>query len=84
MRESTIKPTTIFVKGRPHVIDKDKITYDEVVTLAYPQGKRGPLFEYNVAWKDGSHKESEGILQENKTVPIVEGMKFDVSFTDKS
>ena len=75
---------TIFVKGRPHVFNDNKITYDQVVQLGYPHGQRGPLFEYEVTWKDGPEKQHEGMLYENDTVEIVEGMRFYVTFTDKS
>ncbi len=75
---------TIFVKGRPHVVNDNKITYDQVVHLGYPHGKRGPLFEYEVTWKDGPKKDEEGTLSEGAVVEIVEGMRFYVTFTDKS
>lgn len=74
----------IYVKGRSHIVPDSKITYDQVVTLAYPHGKRGPLFEYSVEWKYGPKGREEGTLKENDTVPIVKGMKFYVNFTDKS
>ena len=74
----------IYVKGRSHIVPDSKISYDQVVKLAYPHGKRGPLFEYNVEWKDGPKDSEEGTLKESDTVPIVKDMRFYVSFTDKS
>ena len=74
----------IYVKGRIHLISDHKISYDQVVKLAYPHGQRGPLFEYEVEWKDGPKESEEGTLKENDTVPIVKGMRFYVTFTDKS
>ena len=76
--------TEIYVKGRSHIVSDSKISYDQVVTLGYPHGKRGPLFEYEVEWKDGPKDNDEGTLKEGDTVPIVKGMRFYVSFTDKS
>ena len=75
---------TIFVKARPHVINDNKVTYDQVIHLGYPHGQRGPLFEYDVTWKDGPNKHEEGTLHEGEVVEIVDGMRFYVTFTDKS
>ena len=47
------KQIHIYVRGRKHAFDRDKIGYKEVVDLAYPDGKHGPLYEYDVSWKDG-------------------------------
>ena len=51
---------------------------------AIPDGKHGPLYEYDVSWKDGPKDEEEGILKEGEFVPVVDEMKFDVKFTDRS
>ena len=74
----------IYVRGRKYEIQKEKVSYDEVVNLGYPNGKHGPLFEYDVTWKDGPRAEEEGVLKEGQETKIIEGMKFDVKFTDKS
>ena len=75
---------TIYVRGRPHDILDDKIGYERVVNLGYPHGKRGPLYEYDVTWKDGPKAMREGTLKDGETTPIVKDMRFDVHFTDKS
>ena len=54
------------------------------VNLAYPDGKRGPQYEYDVKWKDGPRGQETGILREGDSVKVIEEMKFDVKFTDKS
>ena len=78
------KETTIYVRGRKHAFGKEKISYRKVVDLGYPNGKHGPLYEYDVTWKDGPKEEEEGILKEGDFVGVVDEMKFDVKFTDKS
>ena len=78
------KPITIYVRGRKHIVEKEKIAYREVVDLGYPDGKHGPLYEYDVSWKDGPKGEEEGTLKEGDSVRVVEEMKFDVKFTDRS
>ena len=80
----TRKDTLIYVRGRKYEVKGGKISYDEVVKLAYPDGKRGPDYEYDVTWKDGPKDKSEGILKEGETTQVTEDMRFDVKFTDKS
>ena len=81
---SDLKEIDIYVRGRKHSFPNEKIWYREVVDLAYPNGKHGPLFEYDVSWKDGPKEEDEGVLKEGDSVRVVDGMKFDAKFTDRS
>ena len=81
---SSKKEIEIYVRGRKHLYPKEKIRYREVVDLGYPNGKHGPLFEYDVSWKDGPKEQEEGTLKEGDSVRVVEGMRFDVKFTDRS
>ena len=78
------KITTIYVKGRKYEIQDEKIGYEEVLNLGCPDRKQGPDFEYDVTWKDGPKDRPEGVLKEEEYVEVVEEMKFDVKFTDKS
>ena len=74
----------IYVRGRRHEVEQETINFDQVVNLAYPVGKRGPQYEYDVKWKDGPRGQETGILREGDSVKVIEEMKFDVKFTDKS
>ena len=78
------KSILIYVRGRKHEFDGEKINYMQVVGLGYPNGKHGLDYEYDVTWKDGPKDRPNGILKEDEYVKIVEDMKFDVKFTDKS
>ncbi len=80
----TRKRILIYVRGRKYEVKGEKVSYDEIVSLAYPDGKRGPDYEYDVTWKDGPGDRSEGILKEGETIQVIEDMRFDVKFTDKS
>ena len=81
---TSAKQIHIYVRGRKHAFDREKIGYKEVVDLGYPDGKHGPLYEYDVSWKDGPKDQEEGILKEGEFVAVVEEMRFDVKFTDRS
>ena len=75
-------PITFYVNGIKHEQKDEEIGYDQVVELAYPDGPQGPRYDYKVTWKDGPRNEEEGILKKGEPIKLVEGMKFDVNFTD--
>ncbi|MXW03421.1 MAG: hypothetical protein F4X59_15045 [Holophagales bacterium] len=75
-------PITFYVNGIRHQEKDEEIGYDQVVDLAYPDGPRGPRYDYRVTWKDGPRNEEEGILKKDTSTKLVDGMKFDVNFTD--
>lgn len=77
------KLVTIFVDGTPHEVEKDKISYSEIVTLAYPDYPQNPQITYSVTYERG-HGGKEGVLAVGGTVKVKEGMKFDVSRTGES
>ena len=70
------KTVNIFVNGRQVTVPKGKITYDQVVALAYPN----PDFEqntYKVTYfrKNDNH---EGTLTKGKDVEVIDDMSFTV------
>jgi hypothetical protein len=72
----------IFVNGTPDEWHHHKISYEEVVQLAFPKGPHGGDVRYSVSWTrpDGE----EGSLRPDHATHVVEGMSFDVRNTDKS
>ena len=72
----------ITVNGVADVWHRRRMTYDEAVTLAFPNGPTGGDIRYSVSWTkpDGQ----EGSLRPGQSVDVVEGMIFDVRNTDKS
>ena len=74
----------IIVNGRPHTVEHDELTFDEVVDLAYPDGGRGDLISYTVLFYEGGGREQEGGLDEGDTVKIKDGTIFNVTRTDRS
>jgi hypothetical protein len=73
---------TIFVNTDPFPWDRPKISYEEVVKLAYPNGPFGGDVRYSVMWTkpDGQ----EGALRIGQSEKVVNGMTFDVRNADKS
>lgn len=78
------KTVTIVVNGTSHEWPKGKITYAQVVTLAFPDYPQHPEITYSVKYTRGHNDKPEGILAPGASVEIKEGMVFSVSPTGQS
>ena len=72
----------IAVNGEAEVWHHRKITYENVVKLAFPDAPAGGDVRYSVSWTKPNGQ--EGSLRPGHSVDVVEGMIFDVRNTDKS
>jgi hypothetical protein len=72
----------IAVNGQAKEWHHHKISYEEVVKLAFPDGPTGGDVRYSVSWTK-PHGE-EGSLRPGQSVHVVDRMSFDVRNTDKS
>lgn len=71
----------IIVNGRQHSIAGDKLTYTELVALAFPGGST-PDVLYSVMYSGPNM--ADGSLGQGGSIEIRNGMKFDVSQTNRS
>ena len=78
------KFVTIIVDGTEHRVPKEAITYEEVVTLAYPDFPEHPEITYSVKYRNGPHGNHEGILYPGGSVRVKDGMVFHVKRTGQS
>jgi hypothetical protein len=78
------KEVTIIVNAEPHEVEKDEITYNEVVTLAFPDFPQHPERTYSVTYERGQGNKPSGILSPGGTVKTKEGMIFKVKHTGQS
>src|SRR5438045_2761612 len=79
------KKVTIIVNGRPREVEKEKISFEEVVLLAFPSAQlQNPDFEYTVTYAKGPKDNKEGTLTKGKSVQVHDGMTFNVTETNKS
>ena len=78
------KTMAIVVNGTQHEVEKDEISYADVVTLAFPDYPQHPERNYSVKYRRGHGNKPEGILSPGGSVKVKEGMIFDVSFTGQS
>lgn len=75
---------TVIVDGRPRRVEKHKLTFDEVIALAYENPPRGEFICYTITYRGGVCTKPEGMLIEGESVEFKEGMVFNVTLTDKS
>lgn len=84
MSENVKKKVTIIVNGTPHLEEKDEITYDEVVTLAFPDYPQHPERTYSVTYERGHGQKPAGILSPGGSVKVKDEMIFYVKYTGQS
>lgn len=83
-RPAPPKKVKIIVNTRPKEVDPGLITFEQVVTLAYPDHPGGPNVSYTVGYRKGPKPNPEGFLVAGESVRVIKGMVFNVTATDKS
>jgi hypothetical protein len=82
--EENRKTVTIVVNTRKHEVPKNHmISFEEVVTLAYPEPPTGQNVGFTVLYQRGQGNK-DGTLVAGQTVKVKDGMIFDVTPTDLS
>ncbi|RTR58806.1 hypothetical protein DY931_21355 [Pseudomonas aeruginosa] len=74
----------VFVNTEPVVVHAHKLSYWEVVRLAYPDAAPGPNAQFTVSYAKGHEGNSLQNLVDGQHVRIKKGMHFNVTPTDKS
>ena len=72
----------IIVIARPREVTGERISYGQVVNLAFPDDPSASQFLYSVHYT-GPHV-PDGTLAEGQSVKLENGMKFDVTKTNRS
>lgn len=84
VRESVKKKVTIIVNASQFNVEKDDISYNEVVTLAFPDFPAHPERSYSVTYERGQGNKPSGILSPGGNVKVKDGMIFYVKHTGQS
>ena len=74
---------TIVINGREHEVEKDEITYAEVVTLAFNNPPNDTTI-FVVTYRRGQGNKPEGTLVEGGSVKVKKGMIFNVTPTNRA
>lgn len=78
------KEYTILVNAREKVWTEKKISFDEVVVLAFGTISIDPNVSYTVTYKKGDNNKPEGIIVKEDEVKVKDGMRFNVTQTNRS
>ena len=78
------KEVIIIVNGTPVKWVKEKISFKDVVTLAFGSYIDRPTMVYTVAYEDGPKENPEGSMVKDKEVFVKNKMIFHATATDKS
>lgn len=85
MQDKDKKQITIYVNGEAHDVEKkEELTYEEVVTLAFPDFPQHPERNYSVKYVKGNGNKPEGILSPGGKVKAKDGMEFTITPTGQS
>jgi len=74
----------IVVNAERHVLHQHRLTFEEVVCLAFDDAVFNDNIVYTVTYKRGPHQNREGSLVAGEAVFITNGMIFNAKRTDKS
>lgn len=83
MAAKPIKTVTIVVNQDEHTVNKEKISYSEVVAL-YLQDGGAASAEYLIKYSRGHSSNVSGTLAPSAEVMVQDGMRFRVSGTGES
>jgi hypothetical protein len=75
---------TLIVNGRPKQWTEKKITFEQVVILAFGTYDPNPNKVYTVTYDKGPHQNPEGSMVKGDKVFVKNKMIFNVTATDKS
>jgi len=78
------KTVTIYINGTEKHVEKGRLSYDDIVALAFDSPPQGENVQISIQYTRGHSGKSKGTLVEGQLVEIVEGMEFDVTPTNRS
>ncbi len=78
------KVYTVIVNTEPKEVAKNRLSFDEVVKLAFDPVPSGPNILITVDYGMGPHENPKGSLRQGQSVRIKNQMVFDVTATDRS
>ncbi|MDR4485261.1 MAG: multiubiquitin domain-containing protein [Nitrospirales bacterium] len=78
------KDIFIIINGREKTVEKKKLSFAELIRLAFENPPTGENIYFTVTYWNGPKKKPEGSMVEGDIVKIKCGMVFNVTPTDKS
>jgi len=84
MENKKDKEFNILINSREKVWTEKKISFDEVIILAFGTISTDPNVSYTVTYKKGDNDKPEGIMVKGDEVKVKDGMRFNVTQTNRS
>lgn len=84
MLEKNKHEIIIFVNGEERIVKKDKISYEEVIELAFGHYDDDGNINYSVIYFKGNNDKPNGFLVNGQEVMVKKGMRINVTRTNKS
>lgn len=78
------KEVTIIVNGKNCVVEKGKISFEQIITIAFGSYEPNPDVAYTVTYSKGPGKKPKGQMVEGDKVNVKDGMIFNASKTNRS
>jgi hypothetical protein len=78
------KEATIIINGTQLEVQKEEITFEELVVLAFPNPPTGENILFTIQYRRGHENKPDGTLKPGEDVKVKDGMIFDVTPTDRS
>ena len=78
------KEFNVLVNAREKIWTEKEITFDEVVILAFGAISPDPNVSYTITYKKGDNNKPEGIMVKGDEVKVKNGMRFNVTQTNRS
>jgi hypothetical protein len=78
------KVFAIVVNAQKKEVAEPKLTFDDVVKLAFPVPPEGQNILFTIKYRKGPAVNPKGSLLEDQSVRVKDGMIFDVTPTDRS
>jgi hypothetical protein len=75
---------TIYVNTDPHLVQHGKLTFQQIVKLAYPDKASDPNILFKVSYRRGQGHSELFTLAEGAEVEAQEGLIFNVSYENRS
>ena len=79
-----VHKVTIIVNGEDKEVDKEAISYEDVIILAFGSYNDSQDVAYTIMYFRGNNDKPNGFLLKGQEVNVKKGMKFNVSKTNRS
>ena len=78
------KTFSITVNGRQKQVERDELSFDELVDLAFDNPARGPQIVFTITFREAGGRIPEGELDEMQRLKVRDGTIINVTRTDQS